>query len=317
MCIFISLCRIRLFRTCVFVQALNLSVGWCDRRASKEGLPMLWIARRSKYHLLCYQDNKSFVLRHQWILVSAFRKSYWKAGESVWVRGNTRLIPPPFTAKEKKNLFNFDKVWVLLWVIVTTRTLILLFLALVRWHWWGWVSVLTFNVCTPGQKYLEKLPRFHQGVVRTGGALCRWAWDAFSGSTGGSWACSRWYRGGWGQSRWNGSCKDHWKSTVCSSTRWQQPKIAVWEAEREFWPGGQCVTGTGLPGGVWSPCFWRLSNLCSENPWLRLLSRDFFWDCESENRTYKNLWRQQYFFQENLKIILYAITISVFVTLVC
>lgn len=48
----------RLFRTCMFVQAVNLSVDWYERRASKDGLPMLWIAKRSNYHLLCYHDNK-------------------------------------------------------------------------------------------------------------------------------------------------------------------------------------------------------------------------------------------------------------------
>lgn len=48
----------RLLRTCIFVQAVDLTVDWYDRRASKDGLPMLWIAKRSNYNLLCYHDDK-------------------------------------------------------------------------------------------------------------------------------------------------------------------------------------------------------------------------------------------------------------------
>lgn len=47
----------KLFRTRTLVQAVDLSIDWCDRKASSDGLPMLCIGKRSNYHFLCYQEN--------------------------------------------------------------------------------------------------------------------------------------------------------------------------------------------------------------------------------------------------------------------
>lgn len=237
-------------------------------------------------------------------LVSAHRKGYRKAGESVWVGGSTHLITPPFTAKGKEICFTSIKSdcpspvldhngkqgrW-----------------SSSSWYWRGGSSeaacLCSLLMCVLQD---EKIGRSCRGVQQ-GGALWGWPW----GSIGGSWACFV-HCAAEGLILWKGSCKDHWMWTICSSTRWQQPEITVGEVEHEFWPGGQCVTGAGclvgfgaLVSGDFPVSTQRIHDwYCYQQMSFEIV--------KVETGHEKNLGMQQHFFQENLKIILCAITLLV------
>lgn len=118
------------------------------------------------------------------------------------------------------------------------------------WHWWFATSeaacLCSLLMCALQDKRIWRSCRgVQQAEDREG--LCAGA----SGSTGGSWACSLCCRRrGLRAEPVERSCKDHWMWTICSSTRWQQPEIAGWEVEHEFWPGMQCVTGAAAWWGL-------------------------------------------------------------------